>query len=170
MLKDALTTLFIEKGDVLQLSETEVPVLFHGSDKNVTQLSPVPKGFLERLVADHLSENQRRTLSEVGQCIGQWQLESFPAVDFVLRWVNSRLVLALRPSASNEETAQSDDAATESSEALTQRLVDELTQSHDAFDFVGKAVTAGASDIVFSEGRCARVRFGAGFLSIAGQW
>ena len=28
MLKDALTTLFIEKGDVLQLSETEVPVLF----------------------------------------------------------------------------------------------------------------------------------------------
>ena len=33
MLKDALTTLFIEKGDVLQLSETEVPVLFHGSDK-----------------------------------------------------------------------------------------------------------------------------------------
>ena len=70
---------------------------------------------------------------------------------------------------SNEETAQSDDPAAETSEALTQRLVDELAQSHDAFDFVGKAVTAGASDIVFSEGRCARVRFGAGFLSIAGQ-
>ena len=159
MLEELLEKLEARGADALQLIGGHPPILFFGNDKEHLGENALEHNFVRELAARRLTASQTDALETNQLLKGQWTIDGFEPLDFVFRNVGGQLVLALRPSQSAKDTTLSVNTA--------EQLVSKLNRLESLDDLLVESVLAGASDIVLSENRMARVRFGKGFYPLS---
>ena len=158
MLDTFLEELSARGADALQLIGGHPPILFFGGEKRHLTHEPLDIRFVHTLAASRLSAAEADRL-ELNQLVkGNWQTDDFGLIDFVFRQVNEQLVLALRPSQKTDKAPKTSNAA--------DRIIAKLNQVDDLESLLIAAVLEGASDIVMSQNRMVRVRFGKGFYPL----
>ena len=155
MLENYLAKLRDQEADALQLSGGHPPILFYGTEQTHLEPKKVDHNFVSEIATQRLSPTEVQTLHTEKRLSGTWNWEEVGVFDYVFKVIDGQLILALRPSRINEHLPDSDQE--------TEKILKRLNRINDLESMMIEAVLAGASDIVFSEGRMSRVRFGRGF-------
>lgn len=159
MIDELLGQLTARGADALQLIGGHRPILFFGNEQEQAAELPLDKDFVHGIVERRLSAAETQALAANEKLQGTWRFEGFDAFDFVLRQVGSQIVLALRPS---RATLTTDGVATSA-----ETIVASVNRLESLEMVLVEAVRAGASDIVLSEKRMTRIRFGRGFYPLS---